>query len=286
MGLDSQRSKRKYDVTSKMGSATITDTYRRDACLYSGLDVSTFAPSSSGATFPFTSCVIDSSISGSGVEPVLLVEVGADFAAVETSADVDLAAAGVVLRARVVAVAVVLVLASSVPTPASAFFAEAVVFVDADRVVFFTAGAGVSAGPIAAAGSDFFLRLLAGAAAAVLFVLIFFFGTLAAVVLLAALAGLAAVDAKRSGCSLQRGTVVMHRAHRPRRCDLRTREDIVQTGDLVYNRSEAGTVVARLGLTCRETQGVVECRIGLSGRPRERSRCREDIVDLFTPKWS
>jgi hypothetical protein len=36
-----RRSYRKYDVTSKMGSAIIADTHFRAACLYSGLDVST-----------------------------------------------------------------------------------------------------------------------------------------------------------------------------------------------------------------------------------------------------
>lgn len=224
-------------MTSKMGSATMTDTYRRDACLYSGLDVSTFAPISSGATFPLTSSVIASSISGSGSEAVLALDTVADLAAGEASAgldreaagvaDADLDAADVVFRVRGAAVAAVL--ASSVPTPASAFFAEAVAFVDAARVVFFTAGVGVSGAPVATAGADFFLGLLAGtAAAAVLFVLIFFFGTLAAAVLLAALAGFATVDASRSACGLQLETVAMHRTHRLSRCGLRTREDIVQ----------------------------------------------------------
>lgn len=215
-----------------MGSATMTETYRRDACLYSGPEVSTFAPSSSGATFPFTSCVIASSISGSGVEAVLVVDVGAVLGAGGASAgledaaagaaDTGLDAAGVVLRVRVV-----VVLTSPAATPASLFFADAVDFVDADRVVFFTGGVGVSAGAVAAAGSDFFLGLLAGAAAAVLLVLIFFFGTLAVAVLLAALAGFATVDANLSGCGLRTGTARMHRVHRPKRCGLRTRDAIM-----------------------------------------------------------
>lgn len=235
-----------------MGSATITDTYRRDARLYSGLDVLTSAPRSSEATFPFTSCCIASSISGSGVEAVLGAGCGADLVvvagaplavlelgiagaavAVLAGADFDAVGAGAALRARVVAV-----LASSGPAPAPAFFAEEeaaapAVLVDAARVVFFTAGLAVSAGPVAArtTAPDFFLGVLAGAAPAVLFVLIFFFGTLAAAVLLAALDGFAAVDARRSGvCGLQVGVVVMHRAHRPRRYGFRTREDIVWSG--------------------------------------------------------
>jgi hypothetical protein len=228
-----------------MGSATITDTYRRDARLYSGLDVLTSTPRSSEATFPFTSCCIASSISGSGVEAVLGAGCGADLVVVAGAplAVLELRVAGAavavlagaVLRVRVAAV--VAVLASSGPAPALAFFAEEeatapAVLVDAARVVFFAAGVALSAGPVAAGtvASDFFLGVLAGAAPAVLFVLIFFFGTLAAAVL-AALDGFAAVDARRSGvCGLQVGMVVMHRAHRPRRCGFRTREDIVWSG--------------------------------------------------------
>ena len=64
-------------MTNNIGSATITETYCRDAFLYSGPSVSTFGFSSSGATFSFISFSIDSSISGSGVEPVLFVDFGA-----------------------------------------------------------------------------------------------------------------------------------------------------------------------------------------------------------------
>lgn len=139
-------------------------------------------------------------------------------------ADADGEAAGVVLRVRAGVFAVVLASSGT----GALFFAEAVALVDAARVVFFTTGAGVSDVAVAAAaGSAFFLGLLAGAAAAlVLFVLIFFFGTLAAVVLLAALAGFVSVEARRNECGLERAIGVMHRAHRPRRLGLRTRQDI------------------------------------------------------------
>jgi len=227
-------------VTSRMGSATITDIYLRDACLYSGLDLSTFAASSSGAALPFTSCCIASSISGSGVEPVLFVGCGAVLAAVaDLERDAEAAAVGAdfddavdvaALRVRVVAVAVGF--GSSGPALAAVFLAEAaVVLVEAERVAFFTAGAGVSAGSVAVeAAAAFFLGVLAGAAPAVLFVLIFFLGTLSAAVLLAALAGFAAVDASRNGCGLHVGIGATHRTHRPRSCGLRTREDIVRLG--------------------------------------------------------
>jgi hypothetical protein len=190
--------------------------------------------------------LIDSSISGDGFEPVLLAACDAvsfrvavaasgltreDVAAAAADADLDDVDANVALRVRVVAAAAGLS-SSLLPALASAFFAEAAAdFVDAARVLFLTFGTGVTSGPgTAAAVSDFFRGVLAGVAPAVLFVLIFFFGTLAAVVLLAALAVFATVEASREGCGVHVLMLGMHRAQRPRRCGLKTIEDIVRSG--------------------------------------------------------
>lgn len=265
-----------------MGSDTISDTYRRDARLYSGLDVSTSAPSISGAAFPLTSCRIASSISGSGAEPALsagAVEgesvVAAALAVFERAveavavADADFVAAADVAVFRV---RVAVVLAAPEPALASAFFAEAAApadLVDAERVVFFAAGAGASsAGPVArAAASDFFRGVLAGVAPAVLLVLSFFFGTLEAAVLLAALAGFAAVDASRSGADgVRMGMPVMHRAHRPKRCGLKPREAILRFG--LYS-------------CCNRTRP--RPLVGFCSESREGSCCCKGIVDpLYT----
>lgn len=272
-----------------MGSATITDTYRRDARMYSGLDVSTPAPGSSGATFPFTSCRIASSISGSGVELVLsgwdreadsaVAEAPAVFeravaAAAAADALFDVAATAAVLRVRVA-----VVLAGAGLALASAFFAEAAApadLVDAARVVFFTAGEGASAAPVSAAVTSdfFFLGVLAGVAPAVLFVLSFLFGTLAAaaVVLLAALAGFAAVDASRNGAAgVHAGILLTHREHRPKSCGLRTREDI---------GADRGLDSAWTVWTLAAVENVVDHRIwDCAGTTAGGSRCRKGIVN-------
>lgn len=60
-------SKRKYDVTKKIGNATKTDVYFLAARLYSGLDVSTILTGSGGEAI----------VSGSGGCGVLLAEVPA-----------------------------------------------------------------------------------------------------------------------------------------------------------------------------------------------------------------
>ena len=142
--------------------------------------------------------------------------------------DFDVAVVGFAAVDAALRVRVVVVLTSSFPALALAFFAEAVDLVDAARVVFLTTGVADSVAEAAMAGSAFFLGLLAGAAAAVLFVLIFFFGTLSVAVLVA-LVAFAAVDAERSWWALGIGIAGMHRKQRERSCGLRTREAMTGT---------------------------------------------------------